>query len=79
LPDEISRKEIFRRYAKHLSDEELLNLSTKTEKMSGRVIYEVCKDSERRWASKRIRGETEEILPDLDQYLHSIEHRFASI
>ena len=34
--------------------------------MSGRNIYEVCKDSERRWASKRVRGEVEEPLPGLE-------------
>ena len=69
------------RYAKQLSDEELQILSFQTEGMSGRNISDICKgkefikDAERRWASKIIRKEKNEDLPDVHQYLETIESR----
>lgn len=33
--------------------------------MSGRNIADICKDAERRWASKIIRKETDQDLPSL--------------
>lgn len=34
--------------------------------MSGRNISDICKDAERRWASKIIRKEVDQELPDID-------------
>lgn len=75
LPDKTARVEIWRRYAKHLGDNIQNRLSDTSEGFSGRNIYEVCKDSERRWASKVIRGEVDEDIPTEDQYLDSIRNR----
>ena len=77
LPDKIARVEIWRRYAKQLSEEEQGKLSDQTEDFSGRTIYEVCKDSERRWASKVIREEVDGEVPILEQYNESIDNRKA--
>jgi len=52
-------------------------LSDQTEDFSGRTIYEVCKDSERRWASKVIREEVDGEVPILEQYNESIDNRKA--
>jgi len=75
LPDVHSRREIFRRYAKHLDDSLLTDLATHSSTMSGRNIYEICKDAERRWASKRIRKEVDSPYPPFEQYLESLRHR----
>ena len=54
-----------------MKNEDLKLLSQKTEGMSGRNISDICKgntinysDAERRWASKLIRKEVEQELPD---------------
>lgn len=43
--------------------------------MSGRNISDICKDAERRWASKIIRKETEDDLPNLNQYIEALKNR----
>lgn len=77
LPDDKARVEIFRRYAKHLEESELKLVSEKAENFSGRNIYEVCKDAERRWASKYIRGEVEDDLPKTEAYILAIQSRIS--
>lgn len=75
IPDERARLEIWKRYAKHLPEKDLGVLAEKTEGFSGRNIFEVCKDAERRWASKVIRKEVDEDLPVDSQYWFSIDDR----
>jgi len=75
LPDANSRTAIYQRYAKQLSHDELRTLAERSEGLSGRNISDVCKDAERRWASKLIRKEVGENLPVLDQYLESLKNR----
>jgi hypothetical protein len=43
--------------------------------LSGRDISDICKDAERKWASKYIRGEVKKIEPDLSVYLESTANR----
>jgi len=43
--------------------------------LSGRDISDICKDAERKWASKYIRGEVKKIEPDLQVYLESTMNR----
>ena len=74
-PDRMSRTAIFQRYAKQLSKEELEMLGEKSEGLSGRNINDICKDAERRWASKIIRKEVSSKLPNIEQYLVSLENR----
>ncbi len=46
-----------------------------SENLSGRDISDICKDAERKWASKYIRGEVKMIEPDLSVYLDSTQNR----
>jgi hypothetical protein len=39
--------------------------------LSGRDISDICKDAERKWASKYIRKEVSDITPDVSVYLDS--------
>ena len=41
------------------------------ENLSGRDISDICKDAERKWASKYIRGEVKDLAPDLSVYIDS--------
>lgn len=68
LPDVYARKEIFKRYAKQLVAEDLDTLAKKSQGLSGRAIYEVCKNVERKWASRYIRKEVEETIPTYKLY-----------
>ena len=55
LPDAKTRSEIFQRYAKQLSKEDLQKLGEMAVNLSGRDIADICKDAERKWASLYIR------------------------
>ena len=77
LPDLLSRIEIFKRYAKQFNEQEFKILADKTAGFSGRNISDICKDAERRWASKLIRKEVEHEIPDLKQYIAVIENRIS--
>ena len=79
LPDENARFEIFRKYAKQLKNEELKILAENSMNLSGRGILEVCKDVERKWASKIIRKEEDGFEPNLDIYLESLKDRISSM
>ena len=79
LPDFRARIEIFRKYAKQLSTQELEVLAGNSKDLSGRGILEVCKDVERKWASKVIRKEEEGFEPNLDVYLESLKERISSM
>jgi ATPase family associated with various cellular activities (AAA) len=78
LPDINSRSAIFKRYAKHLSDSERGSLAQMSTGFSGRNIADICKDAERRWASKLLRKEVQSELPDLAQYQESLRSRVAN-
>ncbi|KXZ51704.1 hypothetical protein GPECTOR_11g153 [Gonium pectorale] len=80
LPDQECRRLILRQYAQQLSDPELAQLAGRTDGMSGRDLRDVCEHTERRWASKIIRGEVrEEELPPLAEYLASAEERATAV
>ena len=75
LPDSSTRAKIFQRYAKQLNEEELNQLGELTVNLSGRDISDICKDAERKWASKYIRKEVSKIAPGLSVYLESTVQR----
>ncbi|MFP4656892.1 MAG: ATP-binding protein [Candidatus Woesearchaeota archaeon] len=75
LPNLEERVGIFQSYAKQLDESELKRLAESSEGVSGRNIKDICEHSERRWASKRIRGLVEDDLPAFDEYIHSLEAR----
>jgi hypothetical protein len=43
--------------------------------LSGRDISDICKDAERKWASRYIRKEVSTIEPALEVYIESTQHR----
>lgn len=78
LPDHFARREIFKRYAKHLPEPDLDRLAKASEGLSGRGILETCKDVERRWASLTIREEAGSALPDAESYASSLQDRIRN-
>ncbi|KAK3036973.1 hypothetical protein RJ639_030938 [Escallonia herrerae] len=84
LPDQQTREEIAAQYAKHLTKPELAELALVTEDMSGRDIRDVCRQAERRWASKVIRGQAPKdngrpSLPPIEEYIESANFRRRSL
>ena len=86
LPTEPCRGDIMGCYAKHLTVEELAAVARATGGMSGRDLRDVAEATERRWASKIIRGVVggsgsgagrggKQPLPPLDEYLASARSR----
>jgi len=86
LPTEPCRGDIMGCYAKHLSREELATVAAATAGMSGRDLRDVAETTERRWASKIIRGVVgagkkgagrggKQPLPPLEEYLASARSR----
>ena len=47
--------------------------------LSGRDIADICKDAERKWASKYIRKEVSSIEPSIDVYLQATKSRLVQI
>jgi len=77
LPDASTRAAIFQRYAKQLSSDDLQQIGDLAVNLSGRDIADICKDAERKWASKYIRKEVDTILPILDVYIQATKTRLA--
>jgi len=86
LPTEQCRGDIMGCYAKHLTREELATIAAATAGMSGRDLRDVAETTERRWASKIIRGVVgagkkgagrggKQPLPPLEEYLASARSR----
>lgn len=50
-----------------------------TNLLSGRDISDICKDAERRWASKFIRKEVTGIVPQFEVYLQCAKGRVKSM
>lgn len=78
LPNQEERKAIFQHYAKHLSQEELLELAKETESKSGRDIEDICGDSERMWAGKIISEGREVSPPTLESYKEALKFKFCN-
>jgi len=47
--------------------------------LSGRDISDICKDAERKWASKYIRKEVSSLVPEVSVYLESAKARLNQI
>ena len=43
--------------------------------LSGRDIYDICKEAERKWASKYIRKEATELTPQMEVYREATSSR----
>jgi len=79
FPDLQSRVAIFKRYAKHLNEEQLKILGGLTEGMSGRDIKNVCEDAERHWAARVLRGEVENYEVNFDLYLNTLKSKSSTV
>ena len=84
LPSEDSRSKILKLYAKHLSGDELHQLASITDGLSGRNLKDLCQAAERRWAATVIRGlgkdvsdEDAEISPPpIEVYVKAAKDKF---
>lgn len=72
LPNDKERAAIFGNYAKHLNDEDLMELAKISEKLSGRNIKDVCEYTERRWTRKLIIKKEQITPPTIDYYKYSV-------
>ena len=81
LPDAKARSLIFARYARHLNQEGLSDLSQDiiSGGMAGRDIKEVCQAAERRFASRVIRKQGKGSTPPLSIYLDCSKERKGSM
>jgi len=78
-PDAAGRAEIFGLYAKHLDAEQHAQLGEAAEGLSGRDILDVCRQAERRWVVKLLKGEVAEpALPPVPQYAAALRRRLES-
>ena len=75
LPDVSTRAQIFQRYAKQLSEAELNTLAEMSVNLSGRDISDICKEAERKWASKYIRKEVSDLSPKMEVYTEATQQR----
>jgi len=79
LPDIDTRAEIIHLYATHLSQEDLYSLASMSKEFSGRNISDACKEVERSWATKIVKGEQKlETLPPAEEYLKVFSRRQAN-
>ena len=79
LPDARTRSQIFQRYAKQLSQGDLDQLGEMAEDLSGRDICDICKEAERKWASKYIRKEVPDLSPQMEVYREATQSRLVQI
>ncbi|KAG7402134.1 hypothetical protein PHYBOEH_005697 [Phytophthora boehmeriae] len=73
LPDEKTRRAVFSRYAKQLSEEDLMQLATVSSQLSCRDIKEICEYAERKWASKVLKKEETGEVPTLQTYMEAVK------
>lgn len=69
LPNASERAGIYRRYARHLTPEELEPLARSSDGLSGRAIQDVCEYAERRWARELILSKAEPSPPPAEHYI----------
>ncbi|KAG2766691.1 hypothetical protein PC129_g89 [Phytophthora cactorum] len=79
LPDETTRRAVFGRYAKQLSDEELSQLAAVSSQLSCRDIKEICEYAERKWASKVLKKEETTELPTLRTYMEAVKTHMGGL
>jgi SpoVK/Ycf46/Vps4 family AAA+-type ATPase len=78
-PDLLSRVAIFKRYARHLSEDHLQQLAELSVGMAGRDIKSVCEDAERQWAARLLRGEEKVYCVDFQMYLRAVQSRLRTL
>ncbi|GIX43305.1 MAG: ATPase AAA [Leptospiraceae bacterium] len=74
LPDIKERYKIFKKYIKHLSKEELVELAKISSGFSGRNIKDICEMAERKW-SRVIIMENKEVMPPPKNIYEEIIHK----
>ena len=80
-PGPTERCKILCLYARHLSSSDVSEISSVTEGMSGRDLYDICRGAERSWVCSRLRRESDDVSGDLSSgpplsfYLSAAEKR----
>ncbi|MCS7205426.1 MAG: ATP-binding protein [Leptospiraceae bacterium] len=74
LPDASERYKIFRKYIKHLKNEEVIELAKISQGFSGRNIKDVCEMAERKW-SRLIIHQRNEVSPPPKEIYQEVIHR----
>lgn len=78
-PDTQSRVAIYKRYARHLTPEQLQILGEQSVGMAGRDIKCVCEDAERQWAARVLRGEEKVFTVGFQLYLDAAVSRLRTL
>jgi len=73
FPNEDERASIYSNYAIHLSEEECLNLASRSDGITGRNIKDICELTERRWARKILVQKLEASAPPFEYYKQSLQ------
>ena len=79
LPNTVERGAIFGRYARHLSNEELLQLGGASAGLSGRTIQDACEYAERRWARMLITDGKELSPPPVTLYVEIVQAKMQQM
>jgi SpoVK/Ycf46/Vps4 family AAA+-type ATPase len=78
-PEAAARAEILAMYAKHLTADECSRLGAAAVGLSGRDLLDVCRQAERRWVTKLLKGQVvEPPLPPPAEYEDSLRRRLES-
>lgn len=85
LPSEDCRAKILKLYAKHLSDNELLQLASITDGLSGRNLKDLCQAAERHWTATVVRGLSGNVRdedvdispPPVSEYIEAAKEKFT--
>jgi SpoVK/Ycf46/Vps4 family AAA+-type ATPase len=72
LPNSAERAEIFRLYARHLTNEHLEAIAENSQEKSGRDIEDICGEAERRWAHQLIAEGAPPTPPPFDKYVEAL-------
>ena len=54
-------------------------LGAMAENLSGRDICDICKEAERKWASKYIRKQVSDLTPQMEVYREALQNRLLQI
>jgi SpoVK/Ycf46/Vps4 family AAA+-type ATPase len=78
-PEAAARAEILAMYAKHLTADVCARLGAAAVGLSGRDLLDVCRQAERRWVTKLLKGQVvEPPLPPPAEYEDSLRRRLES-
>jgi ATP-dependent 26S proteasome regulatory subunit len=85
LPSEDCRAKILKLYARHLTDEQVRQIASITDGLSGRNLKDLCQAAERHWAAEFIRGLHDNVRdddidvtpPPAEVYIQAAKEKFS--